>query len=88
MVKAGFCSLTTLFRADSNDWAKKAMLLPDKEQRVRAMIGFILSNEQAHFRRSSAIRQQCCCYRSCIVIQVSEYFLNNCWVFDAGDKIQ
>ena len=30
------------------------MLLPDLEQRVRAMIGIILSNQQAHGRRSPA----------------------------------
>ena len=57
---------------------KKAILPPDWEQQIRIMIGFILSNEQAHCRRSPAIRQQHCCCRSCIVIQVGEYLLNNC----------
>ena len=51
------------------------------------MIGFILSNDQVHCRRSPAIRQQCCCCGSCIVIQVSEYLLNNCWVFDTGNDV-
>ena len=35
---------------------------------------------------NAAIRQQCCC-RSCIVIQVSEYLLNNYWVFDTGNYL-
>jgi hypothetical protein len=47
MVKTGFCSFAALFHANSNDWAKKATLLPDLEQRVRAMIGIILSNQLA-----------------------------------------
>ena len=54
---------------------------------VRTMIGNIFSVEQAHWRRSPAIRQQCCCYRSCIIIQVSEYLLNNCWAFNAGNYL-
>ena len=81
-MKTGFCSFIALFHANSNDWAKKAILPPDWEQQIRTMIGFILSNEQAHCRRSPAIRQQHCCCRSCIVIQVGEYLLNNCRVFD------
>ena len=76
-----------LYHANSNDWAKKAMLLPDLEQRVRAMIGIILSNQQAHRRRSSTIRQPCCCRRTYFPIQVSEYLLNNCWVFNAGNYL-
>ena len=32
------------------------------------------------------LQQQNCC-RSCIVIQVSEYLLNNYWVFDTGDYL-
>ena len=81
MVKTGFCSFAALFHAHSNDWAKKAMLLADWEQRVRAMIGIILSNQQAQRRRSPAIRQAGCCRRSCIVIPMSEYLLKNYRVF-------
>ena len=62
MVKTGFCSFTALFHAHSNDCAKKAMLLADLEQRVRAMIGMILSNQQAQRRRSPAIRQPRACW--------------------------
>ncbi len=87
MVKSGFCSFAALFHTNSNDWAKKAMLLPDLEQRVRAMIGIILSNQQAHGRRSSAIRQPCCCRKGCIVIQMSEYLLNNYRVFDTENNL-
>jgi hypothetical protein len=42
MVKTGCCSFAALFHAHSNDWAKKAMLLADLEQRVRAMIGIAI----------------------------------------------
>jgi hypothetical protein len=63
------------------------MLLPDLEQGVRAMIGFILSNQQAQRRRSPVIRQPCCCRRICIVIQMSEYLLNNYRVFNAGNYL-
>ena len=87
MLKTGFCSFAAPFHANSNDWAKKAMLLPDLEQRVKAMIGFIFSNQQAQCRRSPAIRQPCCCRRSCIVIQLSEYLLNNYRVFNAGNYL-
>jgi hypothetical protein len=85
MVKTGFCSFAALFHANSNDWAKKALLLPDLEQRVRALIGIVLTNQQVHGRRSSAIRQQLCCCRSCIISQLSEYLLNNRWVLNAGN---
>jgi hypothetical protein len=85
MVKTEFCSFAALFHANSNDWAKKVMLLPDLEQRVRTLIGIVLSNQQAHGRRSSAIRQQFCCCRSRIISQLSEYLLNNRWVFNAGN---
>jgi hypothetical protein len=33
--------------AKPNDWANKAIPLPDQEQQVRAMIGFVSSNELA-----------------------------------------
>jgi hypothetical protein len=49
MVKTGFCSFTALFHANSNDWVKKAIPLPDQEQRVGTMIGFFPSAEQAHW---------------------------------------
>jgi len=62
------------------------MPLPDYQQRVMTMIGFIYSDEQAHCRWSSAIRQQCGCYWRCTVIQVSENLLNNCWIFDPGGQ--
>jgi hypothetical protein len=47
----------------------------------------ILSDGHANCRRSSAIRQQFRCCRSCIIIQVSEYLLNNRWVFNAGNYL-
>jgi hypothetical protein len=84
MVKTGFYSINSLFHANSEGQAKNT-LLPDWEQQVRAIVGFIPSVEQAHCRRSTAIRQKCCCGRSCIVIQVSEYFADHRSVFKDGD---
>ena len=51
------------------------------------MIGFVYSDQQARCRRSSAVRQQSCCCRSFITIEVGKYLLNNRWVFDAGDDL-
>jgi hypothetical protein len=37
-VKAGFFPFTALFHPNSNHRAKKAISLPDKEQRIRYMV--------------------------------------------------
>jgi hypothetical protein len=45
----GFCSFAALFHANSDGQAKRAILLPDWEQQVRVLVGFIPSDEQAHW---------------------------------------
>ena len=82
-----FCSFATLIYANPDGQTKRAILPPDWEQQIRVMVGFIPSGEQAHCRRSSAVRQQCCCGRGCFVTQVNKYLLNNCWVFDTGNQL-
>ena len=52
---AGFGSFTALFRPNSDGQAKRAILLPDREQHVRVMFGFIHSHEQAHWWACAAL---------------------------------
>ena len=85
MVKTKFCSFASQFLTSSNDRTKRTILPPVQEQRLGNMAGFVVSNEHVRSRRISAIRQQCLCRRSCIVIQASEYLLNDHRVFNTGN---
>ena len=60
---------------------------PHRYQVSISVITFVYSDQQAHCRRCSTVRQQCCC-RNCNVIQVSEYLLNKGWVFAESRRLQ
>jgi len=77
--------LTALFHANSKTQTKKARQLPKRERQISVVVRSISSNEQAHFRRSSAIRQQSRYSRNCIVIQVSQYPHDHHRVLNAGN---
>ena len=60
---------------------------PSRNQQAGGFSGRVLSIKQPLCWGSPTFRQQSCCCRSFIAIQVGEYLLNNRWVFDAGDDL-
>lgn len=69
--------------------AKKAVPLPEREQHVGAMVGFIPSHEQAHWGtrcwRGPTFRQPGGCCRNCMAIQVNKYLADHHRVFNTGN---
>ena len=65
--------------------AKKALLLPGRDQQAGGRGGLIPSIEQSYCRRGPAWGQPLYCRWSCFLIQVSQYLPDHRRVFNTGD---